>query len=99
MALLACVEASCSSSRPVAASSHTIGRPNIVFVLTDDLATNLVQYMPCVATDPHELRNTFWSLSAERKASLHARLEALRSCRGAETCQEAARGGRGPTRQ
>ena len=40
--------ASCSSSTPVAAASDAGSRPNIVFVLTDDLAMNLVQYMPHV---------------------------------------------------
>ena len=48
-----------------------------------------------LATDPYELRNTFSSLSSEQKAALHASLEALRSCRGVESCRAAARGGRG----
>ncbi len=36
------------SMMPLQAPSAAAGRPNIVFVLTDDLALNLVQYMPHV---------------------------------------------------
>ncbi len=40
--------ASSSASGGVAGSTGAAGRPNIVFVLTDDLSDNLVQYMPHV---------------------------------------------------
>jgi arylsulfatase A-like enzyme len=37
-----------AAHRRVRRQSHANGRPNIVFVLTDDLAWNLIQYMPHV---------------------------------------------------
>jgi N-acetylglucosamine-6-sulfatase len=40
-------------------------------------------------TDPHELRNTFSLLSREEKASLHAELEAIKSCHDATSCRAA----------
>jgi N-acetylglucosamine-6-sulfatase len=48
-----------------------------------------------LAADPHELRNTFSSLSTERKASLHTTLEAVKNCHDAKGCQAAERAGRG----
>jgi arylsulfatase A-like enzyme len=39
-----------------------------------------------LVTDPYELRNTFSLLSREEKASLHAELEAIKSCHGATSC-------------
>jgi arylsulfatase A-like enzyme len=44
-----------------------------------------------LAADPYELRNDFASLSAERKASLHAALEAIKVCHDAKTCAMAER--------
>jgi N-acetylglucosamine-6-sulfatase len=44
-----------------------------------------------LAADPHELRNSFASLSPERKASLHAMLEAVKNCHGAKSCAKAGR--------
>jgi len=43
------------------------------------------------ATDPDELHNVYSSLSAERKAALHAMLAALENCHDAAGCQAAAR--------
>jgi hypothetical protein len=40
-------------------------------------------------TDPHELRNKFSLLSGEQKASLHAELQAVKSCDGATSCRAA----------
>ena len=39
--------------------------------------------------DPHELRNTFSSLTAEQKTSLRAKLEAVKNCHDAKSCQAA----------
>lgn len=39
--------------------------------------------------DPDELRNTYASLPDDRKAALHATLDAVQSCRGAASCQAA----------
>jgi arylsulfatase A-like enzyme len=41
------------------------------------------------ATDPDELHNTYASLPADRKASLHAMVAALQSCQGAQSCAAA----------
>jgi N-acetylglucosamine-6-sulfatase len=41
------------------------------------------------ATDPHELHNTYGSLSDDRKASLHAMVTALQSCHDAQSCSAA----------
>src|SRR5579871_6650713 len=49
--LIACVCIALLASRPVAHGTQRLARPqrpNIVFVLTDDLAWNLVPYMPHV---------------------------------------------------
>jgi N-acetylglucosamine-6-sulfatase len=49
LVVLACGAAACASShRASAQTAERDVRPNIVFVLTDDLAWNLVQYMPHV---------------------------------------------------
>ena len=42
-------------------------------------------------SDPYELRNTFSTLSPKAKASLHAAVDALRICHGAQACWQAAR--------
>ena len=52
-----------------------------------------------LATDPDELRNSFSSLAAERKASLHAMLEAIQNCRDAQSCAAAERMGLSAMRQ
>jgi N-acetylglucosamine-6-sulfatase len=39
-----------------------------------------------LAADPHELCNNYASLTAERKAELHALMEEIRNCRGATEC-------------
>jgi arylsulfatase A-like enzyme len=44
--------------------------------------------------DPHELSNTFATLSSERKAALHATLEALKECHDGQSCRKAAGGDR-----
>ena len=57
--------AACSSGTPlpvVKPPAPADGRPNIVFILTDDLATNLVRYMPHVralAASGVSMRNYF----------------------------------------
>jgi len=45
-----------------------------------------------LTTDPHELHNTFSSLTAEKAASVHAALEALKTCRDPGACRAAERG-------
>ncbi len=50
-----------------------------------------------LAADPHELTNSFASLTADGKASLHATLEAVKSCRGVPSCWMAERRGGGAT--
>jgi N-acetylglucosamine-6-sulfatase len=44
-----------------------------------------------LAIDPHELRNTFSSLSGDEKESLHATVDALRNCHDAKSCWAAER--------
>jgi len=44
-----------------------------------------------LAADPDELRNSFSSLTGKQQEALHAALEAVKSCRGAESCSAAAR--------
>jgi N-acetylglucosamine-6-sulfatase len=44
--------------------------------------------------DPDELHNSFFSLSNEEKAALHATLEAVKNCHDAKSCEAAER----PTR-
>jgi arylsulfatase A-like enzyme len=44
-----------------------------------------------LAADPYELRDAFASLSAMRKASLHATLEAIKVCHDAKSCAKAER--------
>jgi N-acetylglucosamine-6-sulfatase len=46
------------------------------------------EYHDLVA-DPDELRNTYASLPDERKAALHAALDAVQTCRGTPGCQAA----------
>jgi arylsulfatase A-like enzyme len=42
-----------------------------------------------LVADPHELHNTFAALPAERKAALHAAVEAVKSCHDADGCRAA----------
>jgi arylsulfatase A-like enzyme len=42
-----------------------------------------------LAADPHELRNTFAALPADRKAALHAALDAVANCHDAAGCRAA----------
>jgi N-acetylglucosamine-6-sulfatase len=42
-----------------------------------------------LAADPDELHNSYASLPSEQKASLHAMLEAMSACHGAQACQAA----------
>ncbi|MET8183811.1 sulfatase [Streptomyces sp. NPDC005336] len=42
-------------------------------------------------SDPHQLKNLAASLPAEKRASLHKTLTALKHCRGAKSCQAASR--------
>jgi len=44
-----------------------------------------------LTADPHELRNSFSSLSAARKSSLHETLEAVKDCHDAKSCTKAER--------
>lgn len=45
-----------------------------------------------LASDPHELANTFALLSSERKAALHATLDAVKNCHDGASCRAATRG-------
>jgi N-acetylglucosamine-6-sulfatase len=47
-----------------------------------------------LASDPHELRNTFSALPSKEQASLHATIEALKTCHDAQSCWTAERPGR-----
>jgi arylsulfatase A-like enzyme len=49
------------------------------------------EYHDLVA-DPHELANTFASLSSERKTALHATLDAVKNCHDGASCRAATRG-------
>ncbi len=42
-----------------------------------------------LVTDPYELRNTYSSLPADRRAALHATLEAVQNCHDAASCKAA----------
>ncbi len=44
-----------------------------------------------VASDPHELHNTFTSLASDKQASLHTELKELSACQGTRSCWQAAR--------
>jgi len=44
-----------------------------------------------LASDPHELRNTYASLPADRKSALHAALDAVQNCHDAASCRAAER--------
>jgi len=48
------------------------------------------EYYDLVA-DPYELHNTYASLPVDRKAALHAALDAVQNCRGAAGCRAAER--------
>ncbi len=58
-----------------------------VYVEYDDGTREYHDY----ASDPYELRNSFATLSPQAQASLHAAVDALRICRGAQSCWNAAR--------
>lgn len=58
-----------------------------VYVEYDDGTREYHDY----ASDPYELRNSFSTLSPNKRASLHATVDALRICRGAQACWHAAR--------
>ena len=47
-----------------------------------------------LVSDPDELHNTFAALSAERKAELHATIEAVHACHGVQSCSAADGGSR-----
>ena len=44
-----------------------------------------------LAADPHELRNTYAALPSDRKAALHATLDAVQNCHDAASCRAAER--------
>jgi arylsulfatase A-like enzyme len=56
------------------------------------------EYHDLVA-DPDELRNSYAALPDAEKASLHAMLDALQSCRGTQACQAAEHAGRNLTQR
>ena len=66
---------------------EAIRMPHALYV---EYATGEKEYHD-LAADPDELHNTFGSLSAEEKASLHATLEAVQTCRDAVNCWAAER--------
>jgi len=66
---------------------EAIRMPHALYV---EYATGEKEYHD-LAADPDELHNTFPSLSAEEKASLHATLEAVQTCRDAVNCWAAER--------
>jgi N-acetylglucosamine-6-sulfatase len=68
-------------------SYEAIRSRDSVYVEYDDGTREYHDY----ASDPYELRNTFSTLSPKAKASLHADVDALRICRGAQACWQAAR--------
>ena len=39
-----------------------------------------------LASDPHELHNTFTMLTAEQKSALHAAVAAMQACHGSASC-------------
>jgi arylsulfatase A-like enzyme len=73
---------------------EAIRMPHALYV---EYATGEREYHD-LATDPDELRNTFAALSAEEKASLHATLDAVQTCRDAASCWAAERTVRSATR-
>jgi arylsulfatase A-like enzyme len=52
-----------------------------------------------LSADPQELRNTFSSLPAEEKTSLHAMLDAIKNCHDAKTCWAAEHTSRSPAQR
>ena len=68
-------------------SYEAIRSRDSVYVEYDDGTREYHDY----ASDPYELRNSFSTLSPNKKASLHATVDALRICRGAQACWHAAR--------
>jgi len=63
-----------------------------------EYADGETEYHDLVA-DPHELRNTFSSLTSEEKTWLHATLDAIKSCHDAKTCRAAERASSSATRR
>ena len=68
-------------------SYEAIRASDSVYVEYDDGTREYHDY----ASDPYELRNSFSTLSPNDKASLHAAVDALRICHGAQACWQAAR--------
>ena len=68
-------------------SYEAIRSRDSVYVEYDDGTREYHDY----ATDPYELRNSFPTLPPNTKASLHAAVNALRICHGAQACWNAAR--------
>jgi arylsulfatase A-like enzyme len=68
-------------------SYEAIRARDSVYVEYDDGTREYHDY----ASDPYELRNTFSTLPPKAKASLHAAVDALRICHGAQACWQAAR--------
>ena len=52
-----------------------------------------------LATDPHELTNSYSSLSSEQKNQLHATLDAVQNCHDAQSCRAAERPGGNPAQK
>ena len=67
-------------------SYEAIRSRDSVYVEYDDGTREYHDY----ASDPYELRNSFATLSPSAKASLHAAVNALRICHGAQACWKAA---------
>jgi N-acetylglucosamine-6-sulfatase len=74
-------------------SYEAIRARDSVYVEYDDGMREYHDY----ASDPYELRNGFSTLSPDKKASLHAAVDALRICHGAKACWQAARPTKIPT--
>jgi arylsulfatase A-like enzyme len=68
-------------------SYEAIRSRDSVYVEYDDGTREYHDY----ATDPYELRNSFPTLPPNTKASLHAAVNALRTCHGTQPCWNAAR--------
>jgi len=68
-------------------SYEAIRSRDSVYVEYDDGTREYHDY----TSDPYELRNTFSTLPSKTKTSLHATVDALRICHGAQACWQAAR--------
>ena len=69
---------------------EAIRGPSFLYV---EYASGEKEYHDLVS-DPDELHNTFAALSAERKAELHATLDAVQVCQGVQSCSTAEAGSR-----